>query len=89
MVQKRFSKTPDGVAVHLTGDIGKAALEAAVSQCNGASCDCDCDSGLKEQVRNVRVDGIDGDVTLTLEGEGLDPEAVAAAMQGCDMEAMR
>jgi len=89
MIEKTFAKTPSGVAVRLTGDVGKAAVEAMASQCSTGTCECQCGSGLKEQVKAVTVSGRDGDVTVSLEGEGLEPDALSAAMKDCPVELTR
>lgn len=87
MIQKAFTQTEKGIEVRLVGDVAKAQFEAMASGCNGGACSCECDSNMKAQVTGVSISGEDGDITLSIEGSGLEPEQVAEAMRHCDMEA--
>jgi len=88
MIRKQITQTADGVDIRFSGAIEKARLETMASGCNGggAACSCECGSGLKEQIERVEVLGTDGDVTLSLKGQGLDALRVGDAMDACDME---
>jgi len=67
-MEKKVSKTNDGVKINFLGKVEKQNIVSMVQNCSTGQCECMSDS-TKAKIKDMKVDGIDGDVELNLEGD--------------------
>ncbi len=78
-MQKSVSKTQSGVKIHFTGGVQKQNIVKMVENCATGQCECMSDE-TKAKVKNMKVEGSDGNVELNLEG-GVSVEEIEAALE--------
>lgn len=67
-MQKNVSKTNSGVKINFLGEVQKQNIVQMVQNCTTGECECMSDA-TKAKIREMRVEGADGNVELSLEGE--------------------
>jgi len=67
-MQKNVSKTNSGVKINFLGEVQKQNIVQMVQNCTAGECECMSDA-TKAKIREMRVEGADGNVELSLEGE--------------------
>jgi len=67
-MQKNVSKTNDGVKINFLGEVQKQNIVTMVQNCSTGQCECMSDT-TKAKIKDMKVDGVDGDVELALEGD--------------------
>ena len=67
-MQKNVSKTNDGVKINFFGSVEKQNIVTMVENCSTGQCECMSDE-TKSKIKDMRVEGADGDVDLNLEGD--------------------
>ncbi|HHD80360.1 MAG TPA: arsenate reductase ArsC [Campylobacterales bacterium] len=67
-MQKNVFKTNEGVKINFTGVVEKQQIVKMVQNCATGACECMSDD-TKKKIKNMQVDGKDGDVELKLDGE--------------------
>ncbi|QOR61975.1 hypothetical protein ACM66Z_00330 [Sulfurovum sp. ST-21] len=67
-MQKNVSKTNNGVKISFLGEVQKQNIVQMVQNCATGECECMSDT-TKAKIREMRVEGADGNVELNLEGE--------------------
>jgi len=67
-MQKNVSKTNSGIKINFLGKVEKQNIVAMVQNCSTGACECMSDD-TKAKIKDMKVDGVDGDVELSLEGE--------------------
>ena len=67
-MQKNVSKTPNGVKINFLGSVEKQNVVTMVQNCSTGKCECMSDA-TKAKIKDMKVDGKDGDVELSLEGD--------------------
>jgi len=67
-MQKKVSKTNNGVKINFLGEVKKENIVMMVQNCSTGNCECMSDK-TKAKVKNMVVEGEDGAVELNLEGE--------------------
>lgn len=67
-ITKNVFKLDDGVKINFTGAVKKQQIMKMVENCATGSCECMSDV-TKQKVKNMQVEGEDGDVELKLSGE--------------------
>jgi len=67
-MQKNVSKTNSGVKINFLGEVQKQNIVQMVQNCATGECECMSDA-TKTKIREMRVEGEDGNVELSLEGE--------------------
>jgi len=78
-MQKNISKTADGVKINFLGSVEKQNIVTMVQNCSTGKCECMSDN-TKAKIKDMRVDGSDGNVELSLEGE-ISVEEIQEALQ--------
>ncbi len=78
-MQKNISKTADGVKINFLGSVEKQNIVTMVQNCSTGKCECMSDD-TKAKIKDMRVDGSDGNVELSLEGE-ISVEEIQEALQ--------
>ena len=78
-MQKNISKTADGVKINFLGSVEKQNIVTMVQNCSTGKCECMSDD-TKAKIKDMRVDGSDGNVELSLEGE-ISVEEIQKALQ--------
>ena len=66
-MKKEVSKTNDGVKINFLGEVQKENIVTMVQNCSTGKCECMSDA-TKAKIKDMKVDGKDGDVELSLEG---------------------
>jgi len=66
-MQKSVFKTTDGVKINFTGVVQKAQIVKMVENCATGACECMSDE-TKKKIKNMQVEGKDGNVELKLSG---------------------
>ena len=77
-MQKNVSKTNNGVKINFTGGVQKQNIVQMVQNCATGQCECMSDE-TKAKVKDMQVEGNDGNVELKLEGE-VSVEEIEAAL---------
>lgn len=77
-IEKKVSKTDEGVKINFTGGIAKNTVFTMVQNCQNGHCDCMSDES-KAKIASMDVEGEDGNVELTL-GGNITKEEVEAAL---------
>ena len=67
-MQKNVSKTNSGVKINFLGEVEKRYIVKMVENCATGQCECMSDE-TKAKVKDMKVEGSDGNVELKLEGE--------------------
>jgi len=67
-MQKNVSKTNSGVKINFLGEVEKNNIVQMVQNCATGQCECMSDE-TKAKVKEMKVEGNDGNVELNLEGE--------------------
>lgn len=67
-MKKNVSKTNSGVSIRFQGVVQKQNIVKMVENCSSGKCECMSDS-TKEKIKNISVQGEDGNVSLDLAGE--------------------
>ncbi len=67
-MQRNVEKTNSGVSIKFQGIVQKQNIIKMVENCSTGKCECMSDM-TKEKIRNIRVKGEDGNVSLDLDGE--------------------
>ena len=67
-MQKNVSKTNSGIKINFLGKVEKQNIVTMVQNCSTGACECMSDD-TKAKIKDMKVDGIDGDVELNLEGD--------------------
>jgi hypothetical protein len=67
-MEKKVSKTNNGVKINFLGKVEKQNIVSMVQNCSTGQCECMSDS-TKAKIKDMKVDGTDGDVELNLEGD--------------------
>ena len=67
-MQKNVTKTQSGVKINFLGSVEKQNIVSMVQNCSTGACECMSDT-TKAKIKDMKVDGIDGDVELSLEGD--------------------
>lgn len=78
-MEKKVFKTESGVKINFLGEVEKQNIVTMVENCSTGKCDCMSDS-TKEKIENMKVDGVDGDVNINLEGD-VSVEEIQAALE--------
>lgn len=76
-MQKKVNKTQEGVTINFLGKVEKQNIVTMVQNCATGQCECMSDE-TKQKIRDMHVDGDDGDVKLSLRGEVTTEEIEAA-----------
>ena len=66
-MKKKVSKTDFGVKINFLGEVQKKNIVTMVNNCSSGKCECMSDT-TKEKIKDITVDGLDGDVELSLNG---------------------
>ena len=77
-MKKNVSKTNSGVKINFLGAVEKQNIVTMVQNCATGQCECMSDS-TKEKIKEMKVEGRDGDVDLRLEGD-VSIEEIEAAL---------
>lgn len=67
-MEKKVFKTDDGVKINFLGEVQKQNIVTMVENCSTGQCECMSDE-TKAKITDMKVDGQDGDVKLSLEGD--------------------
>jgi len=67
-MERKVSKTENGVKINFLGKAEKQNIVSMVQNCSTGKCECMSDS-TKAKIKDMKVDGVDGDVELNLEGD--------------------
>jgi len=67
-MKKEVSKTNNGVKIKFLGEVQKENIVTMVQNCSTGKCECMSDD-TKAKIKDMKVDGEDGDVNLSLEGD--------------------
>ena len=67
-MQKSVLKTTDGVKINFLGSVQKQNIVTMVQNCSTGQCECMSDD-TKAKIKDMKVDGSDGNVELSLEGD--------------------
>ena len=67
-MQKKVSKTNNGVKINFLGEVQKQNIVTMVQNCSTGKCECMSDE-TKAKIKDMKVHGADGDVKLSLEGD--------------------
>ena len=64
---KKVKKTDFGVKINFLGKVQKNNIVTMVQNCSTGKCECMSDT-TKEKIKDIKIDGLDGDVELSLNG---------------------
>ena len=67
-IEKKVSKVDNGVKINFLGAVEKNTVMTMVQNCATGQCECMSDD-TKAKIKDMKVDGKDGDVKLSLEGD--------------------
>ena len=67
-MQKSVFKTQEGVKINFTGVVAKEQINKMVQNCATGQCECMSDE-TKKKIKDMKVDGEDGNVELNLSGD--------------------
>jgi hypothetical protein len=67
-MQKKVFKITDGVKINFTGAVQKAQIVKMVENCTTGACEC-MRNETKKKIKNMQVQGKDGNVELKLSGD--------------------
>lgn len=78
-MERKVSKTESGVKINFLGEAKKQNIVSMVQNCSTGKCECMNDA-TKAKIKDMKVDGVDGDVELHLEGD-VSLDEIHAALQ--------
>ena len=67
-MNKQVFKTQSGVKINFTGEVQKQNIVTMVENCSTGNCECMSDD-TKAKIKDMKVEGSDGDVELSLDGD--------------------
>jgi len=67
-MKKNVFSTKNGVNIKFSGEVKKQKIVTMVQNCSSGKCECMSDE-TKAKIKNMQVDGKDGDVSLELSGD--------------------
>ena len=67
-IEKKVSKIDNGVKINFLGAVEKSTVMTMVQNCTTGQCECMSDE-TKSKIKDMKVDGKDGDINLSLEGD--------------------
>lgn len=67
-MEKKVIKTSAGVKINFFGKVEKQNIVTMVENCSTGACEC-MSNETKAKIKDMRVDGVDGDVELNLQGD--------------------
>jgi hypothetical protein len=67
-MQKSVSKTTSGVKINFLGSVEKQNVVQMVQNCSTGKCECMSDD-TKAKIKDMQVEGSDGNVELSLSGD--------------------
>ena len=67
-MQKNVTKMANGVKINFLGEVKKQQIVTMVQNCSTGKCECMSDS-TKAKLTDMKVDGKDGDIELSLVGD--------------------
>ncbi len=76
-MEKKVEKTNQGVKINFTGVVKKQQIVKMVENCATGQCECMSDD-TKKKIKDMKVNGKDGDVSLNLTGDVAKEEIEAA-----------
>ncbi len=76
-MQKKVSKTQEGVTINFLGKVEKQNIVTMVQNCATGQCECMNDE-TKKKIKDMQVEGSDGNVKLSLKGDVSTQEIEAA-----------
>jgi ABC-type transporter Mla MlaB component len=79
MINKNLQTIKDGVNISFSGEVKKSDIVKMVQNCSTGQCEC-MSNETKSKIKDMKVDGIDGEVTLTLKGD-ITQDEIATALQ--------
>ena len=77
-MQKKVDMTSKGVKISFLGEVKKENIISMVQNCQSGGCECMSDA-TKAKIKDIAIEGQDGEVTLTLSGE-IEKEEIEAAL---------
>jgi hypothetical protein len=77
-MKKEVSKTNFGVKINFLGEVKKENIVTMVQNCSTGKCECMSDT-TKEKIKDMKVEGRDGDVELSLNG-GISVDEIQTAL---------
>jgi len=78
-MKKSVFKTNKGVKINFTGVVAKEQINKMVQNCATGQCECMSDD-TKKKIKDMKVDGEDGNVELNLSGD-VSKEEIEEALQ--------
>jgi len=66
-MQKNVFSTSNGVNIKFSGEVKKQNIVTMIQNCSSGQCECMSDA-TKAKIKDMKVDGVDGDVSLELSG---------------------
>ncbi len=67
-MKKNVFSTNNGVNIKFSGEVKKQNIVTMVQNCSTGQCECMSDA-TKAKIKDMKVDGVDGDVSLKLSGD--------------------
>jgi arsenate reductase len=67
-MKKKVTKSSDGVKINFVGSVAKQNIVTMVQNCSTGACECMSDT-TKAKIKEMKVEGDDGNVALSLSGE--------------------
>jgi arsenate reductase len=67
-MEKKVTKSADGVNINFFGSVAKQNIVTMVQNCSSGACECMSDA-TKAKIKDMKVEGSDGDVALRLSGD--------------------
>jgi len=67
-MKKNVFSTNNGVNIKFSGEVKKQNIVTMVQNCSTGKCECMSDT-TKAKIKDMKVDGVDGDVSLKLSGD--------------------
>ncbi len=67
-MKKNVFSTNNGVNIKFSGEVKKQNIVTMVQNCSTGKCECMSDA-TKAKIKDMKVDGVDGDVSLKLSGD--------------------
>ena len=67
-MKKNVFSTNNGVNIKFSGEVKKQNIVTMVQNCSTGQCECMSDD-TKAKIKDMKVDGVDGDVSLKLSGD--------------------
>jgi len=67
-MEKKVFKTDSGVKINFSGAVQKQNIVTMVQNCSTGACECMSDE-TKAKITDMKVEGVDGNVELCLDGD--------------------